>query len=309
MAEKKKKIFLILGITIVFLIIGIIAYFCLFEDVTTADWVMYGYEISADREVLQTMEFTLNAQLTERTIGDHSLKLAISSFPQGMGYYLFDREDYYRPGESNAPQNHYPFSFYYYDEEQKCVLSDAGILNLEERAIIFRIGSASRYLVASADPDADPPILLEHFSDFTGMESNKVTPVDWTMHGILMTAAGEAVENVEFSVQGQIMDMADDMDTLDICGVFPDDFRFDLPATEPAYYSMAGKMLGTEYFVCDGYSFDYTERHSTPCTFALSLEKETMVIYWQKENMYLVASQNADINTDDIISYYTGENL
>lgn len=133
MSDHKKRILYCGGIVAALVIVCVIVLCFLPMDTTTADWTMYGYEISPDGEVLRTVEFTLNAKLREYAFGGSALSLTIFSFPQGLEYSLFDNADYYRPGESDDPTVFYPFSYYYYDANTSAVLSDIGALCLEKK--------------------------------------------------------------------------------------------------------------------------------------------------------------------------------
>lgn len=173
MSSKRKRILYCGGIIAALLVVCVFVFCFLLVDTTTADWSMYGYEISPDGEVSQTLEFTLHAKLREYAFGGNDLSLTILSFPQGTEYSLLDKADYYQPGESENPSVFYPFSYYYYDTNTKGVLSDVGALCLDEKMMILRIDSSAHYIVASADPNADPAEILDYFKNFIGVFAYK----------------------------------------------------------------------------------------------------------------------------------------
>lgn len=132
----------------------------------TINGKIHGYLVNSSGDILETIQFTLDAKLTEPVLGNEKLKLTISDFPDSLPFHPIADCDYYEPIPTNTPRTYYSFTFHLYSSKTGAIEPDNGAINMEEGKLILRFKDYDCYLVASSDPNLDPQALLENFAIF-----------------------------------------------------------------------------------------------------------------------------------------------
>lgn len=164
---RHRKLLILLTCLVLAVVVGVGIYLIASTDISTISGQMYGYVVTEDGEVLQTIQFTLDAKLTEPVIGKANLKLRISDFPQDMDDRPYDDYDSYHPIPTNTPKTFFSFSYYYGSTATQAALEEIGAVDMEDGTLILRSGSRDSYIIVSKDANADPQALFESFALFT----------------------------------------------------------------------------------------------------------------------------------------------
>lgn len=143
---------------------------------------------------------------------------------------------------------------------------------------------------------------------FTGSPdpTAETTAIDWTLYGTLITADGEILETIEFTLTGTVEDYPDDADQTDVLSLdvnFPDSFRYTYDSFEFGDPNI-GEYLDVPYYVSSGLAYDRSANAYTASGYALSMEKEYIVMYWQDADSFLIASRDPKTEPGAIMDHF-----
>ena len=117
--------------------------------------------------------------------------------------------------------------------------------------------------------------------------------ISWTMQGYLVTAEGQIQEELEFSVEGTILDYEGEgerFDRIKLKFCFPESLRYASDELAVEYLSDDTMRDSYNYFVSSGFSYDKSKNESVALAFALDADKEYLIMQWHDADMYLVAA-------------------
>ena len=189
--------------------------------------------------------------------------------------------------------------------------------DLERWMISISYGKAERvYYLGSVDQKYTQQELMTYFgissqpigrpsqTDPSTPPQGNVTDVQWTMHGSIVSSDAQVQKELELSIAGQIHDLADDTDTLDLAFTFPEDFPY--MSEETFSYPRIGEMeFPHPYYVAASFMYDKDENQSDFFIFAVSREKEYAIFSWETHpGVFLVAATDPHADPAEILDYF-----
>lgn len=140
-------------------------------------------------------------------------------------------------------------------------------------------------------------------------ESVMTAHVDWDLHGFWVNADGEVLEEVDFSYEARIYANGDyeRMPRLDEYYSMPDTFPYVLEGRREGMVPVYGTQLhGQPYYFWGTFTYDKVAEDLEMGYFALSVEKEWMLMFWKagEEDRILVASRDPEADPKEILSYF-----
>lgn len=130
--------------------------------------------------------------------------------------------------------------------------------------------------------------------------------LDLTMHASLLSGDGQVQQTFSLSISGPITH-SDDGTTLDFMIRFPSEFGFtyDLP-DQGKYTNMAAGIEKFDYYIWCGFLFANKSSDTIIAEFALSTEKEYLIVHWNDgEDHLLVASTDPNATVAEIQDYFS----
>ena len=135
-------------------------------------------------------------------------------------------------------------------------------------------------------------------------EKPNILPIEWQMKSVWIGSDGQVGDSLDISVIGEIRDYADSADDVNLDFVFPANFRYRFGTDETEATSNADLQHDLDYFVVPTYGYDSEINAPEFCIYALSTEKEYLIIKWSNQDKYLVASTHLDTTPLEIFQYF-----
>lgn len=125
--------------------------------------------------------------------------------------------------------------------------------------------------------------------------------VDWTMNGTMITADGRIGETMVFTVAGTIRNNSDDNDKLVLNFALPNTFRYVYNTSSSDDISTMRQYANLPYYISLGYDYDKVTNSPVFRRYALNLEDEFMIMVWDRDNYYMVASRDPNVDPRTIL--------
>lgn len=148
---------------------------------------------------------------------------------------------------------------------------------------------------------ADPTVEVEPEEP----ERTILHTLDWQMHGTVLTIDGEVLDEVEFSVTGEIWEEEACGVQADLDIVFPESLKTNfgrrlssLPDKSVDYFEFG------YYMFWHGIAMKDSNRHCTEGEFAVDPEKGYFIFLWVDLDRYLVGSLDPDVEAAEVFAHF-----
>lgn len=130
--------------------------------------------------------------------------------------------------------------------------------------------------------------------------------LNWDIQGTWITADGQVLETLAFSLSGEIEKHSKERDILRLNIRLPEDFDYVIPEEPTIFYSNAEVVESVSYYICGGaYCLERTSGDMTLVELALSEKQEFMILYFSETpGTFLVASTNHNVKPEEILAYF-----
>ena len=118
---------------------------------------------------------------------------------------------------------------------------------------------------------------------------------------------GGTAAPVHISIPGAIEDTENSVDTLDISLDLPEEFRYRIGSSTPAYTSTNQKNSHLPHLLVSmHFAYDKTLNSAVPMYFALDLNTESCIILFQSQpDCYFVASADSSKDHNELIEHFS----
>lgn len=180
----------------------------------------------------------------------------------------------------------------------------------EYKVVVMHFESDNRYLIGSADLALDAESIFDFYkSYFTVQQSQKVT-IDWDLHGTWVDANGAVIEwkgTSDFSLSGTLPLEYEPMSTVkgELELIFGDGvISVNNNGACAIYADLATQHDNHHLYHITGY-FPYPTQHEREAlSFTVCIEKEIVVLHYNGDNLYLVASTDPNADPAEIFAFY-----
>ena len=278
-------------------------------------WDLTGTWISEDGEIGDTVSFSLAGKLVTdgAQIGDPKIVDLAIQFPEDFRYRLSKTQQYavYAFRESgDSASLWFSCNGTAYDPAGNSPVPMTFALSPERGFVVMRWDiNEGPYLVASADPQTDPKDILDWYQE--KCHSKVLQGIRWNLTGTWITEDGEIGDTVSFSIKGRFFTNGNQVDYLQMVDFriqWPEDFPYGSAEADSygvyALYEEDG--TNSLWFMCCGEAYTASENTSVGVTFALSPDREFVVMHWaDNEDRYLVASTDPEADPEEIAAWYS----